>query len=134
MCCMIHPKRQKTSYFIERRIYFLWLWRLFSFFPCFFLFGTSLYLQIRAKNQLRVNGLGFYLYFGSFYTVLLTMMFILCGALLILAQVSHKPRTFIFFRHATVQKNDGNTGVLFFQVNKDWIWPPIFFLKICEIK
>ena len=60
------------------------------FFPCIFLFGTSLYLQIRAKNQLRVNGLGFYLYFGSFYTVLLTMMFILCGALLILAQVSHK--------------------------------------------
>ena len=45
--------------------------------------------EIRAKNQLRVNGLGFYLYFGSFYTVLGVMMFILCGALLILAQVTY---------------------------------------------
>ena len=46
-------------------------------------------LQVRAKNQLRVNGLGFYLYFGSFFTVGLTMMFILCAALLILAYVSN---------------------------------------------
>ncbi len=31
---------------------------------------TLLCLQIRAKNQLRVNGLSFLLYFGSFFTVL----------------------------------------------------------------
>lgn len=52
--------------------------------------GLSLELiqdrEIRAKNQLRVNGLGFYLYFASFYSVLLPMMFILCFALMILAQ------------------------------------------------
>ncbi len=43
--------------------------------------------EIRAKNQLRVNGLGFYLYFASFYTIFLVMIFILCIAILILAQV-----------------------------------------------
>ena len=46
-----------------------------------------LLLQIRAKNQLRVNGLGFGLYYGSFFTVLGTMCLVLCAALLILIQV-----------------------------------------------
>jgi hypothetical protein len=30
----------------------------------------NILLQIRAKNQLRVNGLNFYIYFGSFFTIL----------------------------------------------------------------
>lgn len=45
-------------------------------------------MQIRAKNQLRVNGVGFYVYFGAYFTVLLPMMFILCFALMALAHVS----------------------------------------------
>lgn len=45
-------------------------------------------LQIRAKNQLRVNGLSFGLYYSSFYTVLGGMCLALCGALLILIQVT----------------------------------------------
>ena len=40
--------------------------------------------QIRARNQLRVNGLNFRLYFGSFFFVLGTMLLCLLGILLIL--------------------------------------------------
>ena len=46
--------------------------------------------EIRAKNQLRVNGLDFYIYFGSFYTVFGAMIVILCAALLAMAQVRKK--------------------------------------------
>lgn len=47
----------------------------------------NLHHQIRAKNQLRVNGLGFGLYFGSFFLVLGGMMLVVCAALLVLVQV-----------------------------------------------
>ena len=39
-------------------------------------------LKIRAKNQLRVNGLSFGIYYGSFFTVLCGMMFYVLVALL----------------------------------------------------
>ena len=32
---------------------------------------------VRAKNQLRVNGLGFYMYFGSFYAVTFASMLVI---------------------------------------------------------
>ena len=46
--------------------------------------------QIRAKNQLRVNGLGFFLYFGTMFTVMAVLIFVLCGALIGLAWVRVK--------------------------------------------
>ena len=51
--------------------------------------SVSAYFQIRAKNQLRVNGLDFYVYFGSFYTVFGAMILFLCAALLGMAQVNN---------------------------------------------
>lgn len=52
--------------------------------------GLSLELiedrEMRVKNQLRVNGLNFYLYYGSFFTILGPMMWILCGIILGLIQ------------------------------------------------
>ncbi len=45
-------------------------------------------MQIRAKNQLRVNGLTFGLYYGSFLTVLGSMMLALLAALIALIFVS----------------------------------------------
>ena len=43
--------------------------------------------QIRAKNQLRVNGLSFGMYYGTFFTVLVGMMLYVLIALLACVQV-----------------------------------------------
>ena len=52
--------------------------------------------QVKAKNQLRVNGLGYYMYFGSFYAVLLIQLAVLYVAILIISQVSEH---FLLFYH-----------------------------------
>ena len=45
-------------------------------------------LQIRARNQLRVNGFSFGLYYASFFTVNGIMMLAMYGALLGIVQVT----------------------------------------------
>lgn len=40
--------------------------------------------EIKAKNQLRVNGLSFYLYFMTYFAVLIGLMIIICMALVII--------------------------------------------------
>ena len=44
--------------------------------------------EIRARNQLRVNGLSFGIYYGSFFFVLGSMMLVVCFVLLALIQVN----------------------------------------------
>ena len=47
--------------------------------------------QVQAKNQLRVNGLGYYMYYGSFLIPMLAVVMIFYTCLLVLAQVKkHK--------------------------------------------
>lgn len=41
-------------------------------------------MQIKAKNQLRVNGLSFFMYFVTYFLVLIGLMLIICSALLII--------------------------------------------------
>ena len=50
--------------------------------------NVLLVTQVKAKNQLRVNGLGYYMYFGSFYAVLLIQLAVLYVAILVISQVS----------------------------------------------
>lgn len=40
--------------------------------------------QIKAKNQLRVNGLSFLMYFATYFLVLIGLMLLICAALLII--------------------------------------------------
>lgn len=47
--------------------------------------------QIKAKNQLRVNGLSFFMYFFSYFVVLAGLMLLICIALLILIFVFDLP-------------------------------------------
>ena len=71
--------------------------------------NVFLALQVKAKNQLRVNGLGYYMYFGSFYAVLLIQLIILYVAILVISQVNKKSSNLsgliktlsksLFFRH-----------------------------------
>ena len=51
--------------------------------------------QIRAKNQLRVNGLSFGMYYGTFFTVLVGMMLYVLIALLACVQV-YRLKCFIY--------------------------------------
>ena len=51
-------------------------------------YNAQLITQVKAKNQLRVNGLGYYMYFGSFYAVLLIQLIILYVAILVISQVN----------------------------------------------
>ena len=62
-------------------------------------------LQCHARNQLRVNGLGFFMYFGTFFTVLGGMLVVLLCALLCLvaifdlAPLMVPPAFFVFARY-----------------------------------
>ncbi|GFG35680.1 hypothetical protein Cfor_11467 [Coptotermes formosanus] len=47
--------------------------------------------QIKAKNQLRVNGLSFFMYFFTYFVVLAGLMVLICTALLILILVFDLP-------------------------------------------
>jgi len=63
----------------------------YAFIPCGFALELITDRHIRAKNQLRVNGLTFPLYFGSFFLVLgLLMLFLLCILLTLVAAFDFK--------------------------------------------
>ncbi|XP_049766661.1 cholesterol transporter ABCA5-like isoform X1 [Schistocerca cancellata] len=47
--------------------------------------------EIKAKNQLRVNGLSFFMYFFTYFLVLIGLMLFICGALLALIFVFDLP-------------------------------------------
>lgn len=47
--------------------------------------------QIKAKNQLRVNGLSFSMYFVTYFTVLAAIMVLICAVLLIIILIADIP-------------------------------------------
>lgn len=47
--------------------------------------------QIKAKNQLRVNGLSFSMYFITYFTVLAAIMILICAVLLIIILIADIP-------------------------------------------
>lgn len=47
--------------------------------------------QIKGKNQLRVNGLSFFLYFISYFIVLAALMAFMCGILLLIVLLFKTP-------------------------------------------
>lgn len=49
------------------------------------------FFQVKAKNQLRVNGLSFFMYFFTYFVVLAGLMIIICTALLVLILVFDLP-------------------------------------------
>ena len=59
----------------------------YVFIPCGFALELIYDRQIRARNQLRVNGLSFSMYFGTFFVVLGTLLFLLLCILLVLVKV-----------------------------------------------
>ena len=44
-------------------------------------------IQVQAKNQLRVNGLSYYMYYGSFLAPMMVVVMVFYTCLLVLAQV-----------------------------------------------
>lgn len=63
----------------------------YAFIPCGFALELIYDRQIRAKNQLRVNGLTFPLYFGSIFVVLsILLLFLLCILLALIVAFNFK--------------------------------------------
>ena len=54
---------------------------------CLGFFGR---IQVQAKNQLRVNGLSYYMYYGSFLAPMMVVVMVFYTCLLVLAQVFSK--------------------------------------------
>lgn len=57
---------------------------IFVLLPCSLCVDMVYDREIKAKNQLRVNGLSFFMYFVTYFVVLAGLMIIICSALVII--------------------------------------------------